>query len=349
MDDLQVMPGRLEAFLAEAEPDATDIAVSGYEPIAGGYSRMMARFEVKWKRDGQTEIREFVLRGDPPADRESFHTDRRVEWELLSHLTSDGGVAVPAARYFCDGAHLGMPSIVMDFVPSTSLLSHVQGRDDLSAENARLAEVAATVHRTVPELMPACLERPSDYDSYLTGLIGRWSAMERAHPESDPFLRYVGAWLDAHRPPPVPLSLVHGDFQSANVIVTPADEWAVVDWEFAHIGDPREDLGYYRAVAGAAPPDVIGADEDAFCARYRERTGLSEDQINPLTLGYFTILGSVPVLAQIVEQKAALARGESHSIMGFYVVNAISFAHMVHMTVTEAIEAAMTQVEEGSC
>ncbi len=202
MDDLQVMPGRLEAFLAEAEPDATDIAVSGYTPIAGGYSRMMARFEVKWKRDGQTEIREFVLRGDPPADRERFHTDRRVEWELLASLTSDGGVVVPAARYFCDGAHLGTPSIVMDFLPSSSLLSHLHGRDDLSAENARLAEVIAAVHRTVPELMPASLERPADYDSYLADIIGRWAAMERAHAESDPFLRYVvRGWMRIDRRP----------------------------------------------------------------------------------------------------------------------------------------------------
>src|SRR5436305_4178252 len=109
MDDLQVMPGRLEAFLAEAEPNATDIAVSGYEPIAGGYSRMMARFEVKWQRDGASEVHDFVLRGDPPADRESFHTNRRDEWELLAQLTSAGAVAVPTARYFCDGAHLGTP------------------------------------------------------------------------------------------------------------------------------------------------------------------------------------------------------------------------------------------------
>jgi aminoglycoside phosphotransferase (APT) family kinase protein len=349
MIDLQVMPSKLEAFLAHAEPNATDITVSSYEPLAGGYSRLMARFEVKWTRGGQQEIREFVLRGDPPADREGFHTDRRAEWDLLAHLTAARGVSVPAARYFCDGTLIGTPSIIMDFVPSTSLLTDLQARTDFTGDISRLGEVAADIHRADPDSVPASMSRPVDYDTYLTQLIGRWAAMERAHPESDPFLRYVGAWLDAHRPPPVPLTLVHGDFQSANIVVCPDGRWSVVDWEFAHVGDPREDLGYYRAVAGAAPPDPIASDEQGFCSRYRALTGLSEEQINPLTLGYFTILGSVPILAQIVEQKAALARGESHSIMSMYVVNAVSFAHMVHLSVTEAIEAAMQQIEETSC
>lgn len=349
MDDTQVMPERLEAFLAAAEPSATDIAVSSYDPIAGGYSRLMARFEVNWTRDGRQEIRNFVLRGDPPADRDGFRTDRQAEWELLAHLTEVGDVAMPAARYFCSRGEVGTPAIVIDYFQSTSLLSYLHDRDDLTAENIRLAEMAAAIHRVDPAALPASMPRPADYQSYLTGQIGLWAAMERAHPESDPFLRYVGAWLDAHRPAPVPLTLVHGDFQSANLLVSPDGEWAVVDWEFARIGDPREDLGYFRAVAGVAPPDLIGANEAAFCARYRELTGLSEEQLNPITLGYFTVLGTVTILGQIVAQKAALARGESHSIMGYYVDNAVSFGHMVQLTVTEALEAAMEQAEEASC
>ena len=53
----------------------------------------------------------------------------------------------------------------------------------------------------------------------------------------------------------------------------------LLDWELAQIGDPREDLGYFKAVAQAAPPDLTEADE--FCARYRELTGFDESQVNP--------------------------------------------------------------------
>lgn len=346
MEDQQAILSRLESFLAAVDPSVSDVAVTGYEPIAGGYSRLMARFDVKWRRDGRDETHSFILRGDPPPDREPFHTDRRTEWDLLSNLTAAGDVAVPAARYFCDGAHLGTPSIVMDFFPGLSLLAHLAGRQDVTAESARLAEVAAAIHRVDASALPASMARAADWESYLTERIGQWAGAEQADSESDPFLRYVGAWLDSHRPPAVPLTLIHGDFQSANLLVGPDGTWAVVDWEFARIGDPREDLGYFKAVASAAPPDVIGADEGAFCARYRKLTGLTDAQLNPVTLGYFTILGTVPILAQIVQQKAALARGEQHSITGYYLNNALTYAHMLQLTITERLEGAISQTEE---
>ena len=43
LHDPSVMPARLAAFLAEQEPDATDIEVISYEVMTGGYSRVLAR------------------------------------------------------------------------------------------------------------------------------------------------------------------------------------------------------------------------------------------------------------------------------------------------------------------
>src|SRR5436305_2058450 len=123
MHDELVMPERLEAFLAEVEPRARRVSVTNYETIAGGYSRVMARFDVQWELDGKPETVSLVFRGDPPADRAGFHTDRRAEWELLVRLNAGGEVGVPAVRHFCEGGVLGTPSILMDFVPSQSLLA----------------------------------------------------------------------------------------------------------------------------------------------------------------------------------------------------------------------------------
>ena len=57
-----------------------------------------------------------------------------------------GGVSVPAPHWFCDGSQLGVPAIVMDFIPSTTLLSHLRDRTDLAADRLRLADVAAAIH-----------------------------------------------------------------------------------------------------------------------------------------------------------------------------------------------------------
>jgi len=48
MADPTVMSARLAAFLAVAEPAATDIEVTSYEVMTGGYSRLLARAEVTW-------------------------------------------------------------------------------------------------------------------------------------------------------------------------------------------------------------------------------------------------------------------------------------------------------------
>jgi hypothetical protein len=52
------------------------------------------------------------------------------------------------------------------------------------------------------------------------------------------------AWLTAHQPDPVAEAVVHGDFRNGNLIVAESGLAAVIDWELAHIGDPREDLGW---------------------------------------------------------------------------------------------------------
>ena len=62
MQDPSVMPEKIKALL-DSE-GATDIVVSEYAPMTGGYSRLMARFEASFTYDGIAEEGVFVLRGD---------------------------------------------------------------------------------------------------------------------------------------------------------------------------------------------------------------------------------------------------------------------------------------------
>jgi aminoglycoside phosphotransferase (APT) family kinase protein len=151
-------------------------------------------------------------------------------------------------------------------------------------------------------------------------------------------LRYLAEWLDAHRPPPVPLTLIHGDFQSANLLVDD-DGFVMLDWELAQIGDPREDLGYFKAVAQAAPPDLTDADE--FCARYRELTGLDEAQVNPLVITYFMILGVVGTARRLLEGGAAFARGENTSVTSLFNLNSVTFGQMMWLQACRQLDAVL--------
>ena len=77
------------------------------------------------------------------------------------------------------------------------------------------------------------------------------------------------------------------------------------------------------------PPDVVGADEEAFYARYRELSGLTEEQVNPATTDYFLLLSSSTVFVGVIEQLAALDRGETTGIQLAYMSPAVSGMHDV--------------------
>lgn len=51
-------------------------------------------------------------------------------------------------------------------------------------------------------------------------------------------------WLRERCPEPVSPVIVHGDFRLGNLMVDQAGLKGILDWELAHLGDPREDLGW---------------------------------------------------------------------------------------------------------
>ena len=84
MQDPSVMPEKITALL-DSE-GATDIDISGYAPMTGGYSRLMARFDAKFSIDGEQEEGTFVLRGDPPEGQAIIETDRSQEYAVLKSV-----------------------------------------------------------------------------------------------------------------------------------------------------------------------------------------------------------------------------------------------------------------------
>lgn len=324
MQDVGAMPSRLAAFLAAVDGGRT-ATVDAYEPLIGGYSRLMARATVTWS-DGTAE--RIVLRGDPPPGKAMMETDRDAEWALLDALTACGRIAMPRARHYDGtGEHLGTKCIVLDHVdgPSLQAVLNATEANGHAAHAHDLVDTMAAIHAV--EAGELGLDAPGDWDTYLGSLIDRFRQADAAHVEPVPFLRYVAAWLDAHRPAPLPLRLVHSDFQPANIMIAPGGQHLVIDWELAHIGDPREDLGYYNVYSSASGPNLFMADPEGFLARYRERTGFGEDAVNMETMAYFSSLAAITVYAQVLGGAAAMARGLNGGLMTTYTLNALTVGH----------------------
>jgi len=321
---------RLERFLADAEP-GRGARVLSYQPISGGYSRISARASVRWA-DGREET--LILRGDPPAGSGVFVSDRDAEWELLSALPNLNSVATAPTRWYdSSGDYLGAKCIVMQSIDATSLQAVLADADDIGPLSDLFVDTFAAIHRSRLDPLPERMTRPSDWMSYLDGVLATYDQVAESHPSVAPVVRYVTRWAAGHRPPPVPLALVHGDCQPSNVLVSEAQPPIVIDWEFAHIGDPREDLGYYNQIP--LLPNVYWSDSERFLARYRAATGMTEDQINPDVVDYFLIIGMATLYAQLVDAADAVANNQHPGILASYLINAISHQHDMFLSICD--------------
>ena len=239
---------------------------------------------------------------------------------------------MPAPLWFDPtGEELGSPGIVIEMADAEALVSLGRRVDEseLPKLAVRLADIGGALASFPIEEAPAVLEVPASWDDYIDARIQYWVDAERAHVDRDPFMRLIASYLDSHRPPPVPLGLVHGDFQVANVLMGRDGVDCMVDWELTHIGDPREDLGWCNLASVTQPPDIIAADEEAFYQRYRELTGLSEEQVNPATTDWFLMLASSTVFVSVLEQLRALDRGDTTGIALAYMSPAVAGMHDV--------------------
>jgi aminoglycoside phosphotransferase (APT) family kinase protein len=341
MMDVEVMPARLEAWLADQGHRAT---VHAYELMTGGYSRVMARVTIDWQDRGHEVL---VLRGDPPPELAMLATDRQAEWDLLAQLTELGCVPIPRVRWYVDDpAWFGTRAIFIDHVASRTLQAHLD--DGLDHEVARdgFVGLLASVGSVTPDQLPK-VDCPTSWSAYIDEQIGRWKTLADTYVEALPIVSYLAAWMDAHRPPPLPLRLVHGDPQAANVIVADDGSWRMVDWEFARIGDPREDLGYYNAYSGAVPPNLLAEDVEGFLAAYRERTGFDEDTVNPATLAWFTTLSTIAVVQGMHDAIAGLARGTRSGTLVAFNSLLCTVGYHQFLGAIEQIESMLADAEEG--
>jgi aminoglycoside phosphotransferase (APT) family kinase protein len=323
---------RFERFLAAVEP-AREGRVVACEAITGGYSRISARARVRW-RDGAEET--FILRGDPPPGSGVFTSDRDAEAELLGALPAATPVSTPRVRWYDgSGEYLGSKAIVMDCAPAVSLQDEMARAQDAGALTDLFIDTFAAVHATPLDRLPARMPHPPDWLTYLDGVLAGYDRIAGEHPGSAPVLGYVTWWARTHKPPPVPLGLVHGDCNPTNVLVGPSGPPLVIDWEFARIGDPREDLGYYTQ--SPVQPNVYWADPERFLDRYRAATGLTQEQVNPQTVDYFLIIGMAALLEQLLTAAAAIGGAERPGILAPYLINAISHQHDMFLAICDRL------------
>jgi aminoglycoside phosphotransferase (APT) family kinase protein len=311
---------RLERFLVEVAPEL-GATVTSLSPISGGYSRVTSVAQIR-RADGVGQ--KLVLRSDPPSGHGVFDSDRDDEWPLLLALWEVDAVDIARPRFYdATGEWLGSKTIVMDHVEGTPLQLTLGPDADVGAARSTFLKIAASLQRIPLGALPPGMHRPRNWETYIDGAIDIYDRAERELGDSNPVVRFVAGWLRGNRPASVPLGVVHGDFQPGNILIGDGHPPVVIDWEFARIGDPREDIGYYSG--SPLPNSLYNADPEAFLHEYRELTGYNDEQVNQEVMEYFFILGMAELFAQMLQGADALTRGNRAGIMAPFLVNSLCY------------------------
>jgi aminoglycoside phosphotransferase (APT) family kinase protein len=235
----------------------------------------------------------WVLRRPPMSGVIASAHDVLREHRIMAALA---GTAVPVPQMVAaceDAAVLGVPFFVMEYVPGVVPGDQDQAEQtlDLPARAAlgpHLVDVLADLHAVTPsDVGLAELGKGSDY---ITRQLTRWNGqLDRLGVPATAAMRDVLTRLRDGAPPQPEITIVHGDFRPANMIVAETGHVrAVLDWELATLGDPLADLGWLLAYWGEPgdgvplPSPTRGAEytpRKDLAARYAEMTGRPLDDL----------------------------------------------------------------------
>jgi aminoglycoside phosphotransferase (APT) family kinase protein len=187
------------------------------------------------------------------------------EFEVLV-AAREAGVRVPEPVAYL-GEVEGREAFAMEFVPGETIGRRIV-RDPPPALALELAEELARIHSI-----------PRDRLSFLPAG-DLWEALYRdldAVEEPHPAIEYGLAWCRERLPLERPSVVSHGDFRLGNLVIGAAGLAAVLDWEFAHVSDPAEDLAwpFVRAWRFGVDDRRLGGIDDVepYLERYAELTG----------------------------------------------------------------------------
>lgn len=280
---------RLEGFLIRQT--GSNVTIEHAVPLAGGASRDM------WVIDVTIEGRheKLVLRRDTPTTMHEQALSRAQEFAVMQ-AAHERGVRVAQPRWLCeDPSVLGGAFFLMDYVEGIAIGRKIVQMPELAAAREALpeqmAEQLALIHTLEPiDFLP---RPPADRSPAQDGINYCYTVLNNLG-VSNPAFEFALRWADNHAPPCDQLTFVHGDFRLGNLIVNPQGLAAVADWEFAHVGDPAEELGYpcmrdWRFGVGHLRLGGIG-EREPFLQAYEHHSGR---KVNRQAVDFWEFFGNV--------------------------------------------------------
>jgi len=233
--------------------------------LTGGTQHLMIGFERAGRR--------YVLRQAAQAGL----SEARVLQREIRVLSALSGTAVPHAPLIAsapDGDETVGPTFyLVDYVEGVNLMVtglHAPDTDRRATDAMAFGMASALAALTTVPADDEHLQGLGKPDGFLARQPARWMSAIEDHARTPGWdgispaqVEPIISWLADNLPDPVRPSLIHGDYQVANVLFHPTAgaPTAIVDWEMATVGDPRLDLGWMLSIWPESPgePDLFGS------------------------------------------------------------------------------------------
>jgi len=197
--------------------------------------------------------RRLVLRRPPRGPLPPSAHDVLREARVLRALSATQ-VPVPRVLLSCeDDAVIGAPFYVMEHcdgvAPVLGLPPAIESPEERRRFGEALVDALVAIHCVDLDAVGLSVGRGSGHlERQIERHLALWERSQARHlTEVD----RLGSWLLESIPAGGDVTLVHGDFHPANVLVSetaPSRITAILDWELATRGDPLTDLGYLCAL-----------------------------------------------------------------------------------------------------
>jgi len=141
---------------------------------------------------------------------------------------------------------------------------------------ASFAEELAALHRVDLANLETHLPRPADSREGALNDLEDWALSYEKFCGPYPVIEEGFAWLKANAPPPgLRPHVVHGDCGPGNFMHDDGVVTGLIDWEFAHFGDPHEDLAWLWFRVNMIHQD---SEADGYFEHYLRASGLEFDR-----------------------------------------------------------------------
>jgi aminoglycoside phosphotransferase (APT) family kinase protein len=312
----------LEAALLDALTGltASPVKISQLHILAGGSSQETWRFKLEVEQGRWQGQHGMILRRPLGGQIFTLANDLHREYQVLTAAVAS---SVPSPRpYWLLDNLAGSPATLVELLKGESIGRKVVRDPKLAYAREQLPAQMGIALAAIHEV---------DYQAFgldkllcgpEAGLTPAQSQIRQIEAELDqigephPVLELALRWLRRNEPsPPEKLALIHGDFRVGNLLVNEQGLVAVIDWEFAHIGDYAEDLAYplvrewrfgveHLRLGGIGQPG-------AYLAAYNAARAMTVD---PARVFYWEIMGNVWWALGLLNQTRRHLSGEQPNL-----------------------------------